>query len=70
MSLDDRVLSYLRECGGSTAWAMRGPVGEMDRPTISKALRRLKRKGLVRTDLLQPSYWKPVKAQEPSHDKQ
>lgn len=59
MSLDDRVLAYLRECGGSTAWAMRWAVGEMDRPTISKALQRLKRKGLVRTDTLHAAYWKP-----------
>lgn len=62
-TLDDRVLAYLRTVTGSTAWAMRGQVGEMDRPTISKALQRLKRKGLVRTDVLQASYWKAVKQQ-------
>lgn len=60
-SLDDRVLNYLRTVTGSTAWAMRGQVGEMDRPTISKALQRLKRKNLVRTDLLQSTFWKAVK---------
>lgn len=58
--LDFRILNYLRTASGSTAWAMRGNVGEMDRPTISKALQRLKRKGLVRTDILQRSYWKAV----------
>lgn len=63
-TLDDRILAYLRTVTGSTAWSMRGQVGEMDRPTISKALHRLKRKGLVRTDVLQASYWKAVKQQD------
>ena len=44
--IDDRVLEHLRKIQGSTAWAMRHAIGE-DRPTISKALNRLKRKGLV-----------------------
>jgi hypothetical protein len=67
--LDDRVLSYLRSVYGSTAWAIRGHVGERDRPTISRALQRLKRKGLVRTDSLHAAYWKAVPAQkEPTHD--
>lgn len=65
-SLDDRVLSYLRTVTGATAWAMRGAVGEMNRPTISKALQRLKRKGLVRTDVLQASFWKAVPDQQRS----
>lgn len=63
-SLDERVLKFLRTVTGSTAWAMRGSVGEMDRPTISKALQRLKRKGLVRTDYLQQSYWKATKPEK------
>lgn len=59
-SLDDRILDYLRTVSGSTAWAMRGYIGERDRPTISKALQRLKRKGLVRTNHVQASYWMAV----------
>lgn len=64
--LDVRVLAYLRTVSGSTALAMRGHVEEMDRPTISKALQRLKRKGLVRTDTLQASFWKAVAQKEGS----
>lgn len=59
-SLDERVLAFLRSVTGATAWAMRGDVGERDRPTISRALQRLKRKGLVRTDSLCSAYWKAV----------
>lgn len=44
--IDAKVLDHLRKVQGSTAWAMRRAIGE-DRPTISKALNRLKRKGLV-----------------------
>jgi hypothetical protein len=58
--LDSKVLAYLNKFGGSTAWAMRGEVGEKNRKVISKSLQRLKRKGLVRTDTLSSAYWKPV----------
>lgn len=58
--LDSKVLTYLQIVGGSTAWSMRHAVGEMERKTISKSLQRLKRKGLVRTDYLCASYWRPV----------
>lgn len=47
--IDEKVLRHLRSIAGSTAWAMRGAVSE-DRETISKALQRLKRKGLVECD--------------------
>lgn len=59
-SLDDKIIAHLLAAGGSTAWAMRGHVGELDRPAISRALQRLKRKGLVRTSIIQPSFWRPV----------
>jgi len=58
--LDSKVLAYLQTVGGSSAWSMRHAVGEMDRKIISKSLQRLKRKGLVRTDYLCASYWRPV----------
>jgi len=51
--LDEKVLTHLRGVQGSTAWAMRGSIGE-SRETISKALQRLKRKGLVGCD---GAYW-------------
>jgi uncharacterized membrane protein len=53
-SLDKKVLNHLKSIGGSTAWMMRFAIGE-DRPTISKCLQRLKRKGLVAAV---GSYWK------------
>jgi uncharacterized membrane protein len=62
--LETKIISFLRTVTGATAWSMRSYVGEMDRPTISKALQRLKRKGLVRTDVLQRSYWKATAIQE------
>lgn len=67
-SLDDRILDFLGTVTGSTAWAMRGYVGEIDRATISKALQRLKRKGLVRTDYLQKSFWRAVKQEAAGHE--
>lgn len=51
--LDEKVLAHLRTVPGSTAWAMRGSIGE-SRETISKSLQRLKRKGFVSCD---GSYW-------------
>ncbi|OEO24030.1 hypothetical protein AX279_19545 [Pseudomonas sp. J237] len=59
-SLDDRVLEHLHAVSGSTAWAMRAYVNEIDRKEISKALQRLKRKGLVRTSTIQAAYWRAV----------
>ena len=58
--LDAKVLDHLRSITGSTAWAMRGVIGE-DRPAISKALQRLKCKGLVETCSVQSTYWQAVK---------
>jgi predicted transcriptional regulator len=52
--IDEKVLRHLRALTGSTAWAMRGAVSE-DRETISKALQRLKRKGLVECG---GAYWR------------
>lgn len=68
-SLDDKIIAHLLAAGGSTAWAMRSHVGELDRPTISRALQRLKRKGLVRTAITQPSFWKPVTKRKPGGEK-
>lgn len=55
ISIDSHVLEHLRGIEGSTAWAMRHAIGE-DRETISKALQRLKRKGLVKC-CAGTSYW-------------
>lgn len=54
ISIDSHVLEHLRSIHGSTAWAMRHAIGE-DRETISKALQRLKRKGLV--ECTGTAYW-------------
>ncbi len=58
ISIDSHVLEHLRSIPGSTAWAMRHAIGE-DRETISKALQRLKRRGLVRCN--GTPYWKATK---------
>lgn len=63
-TLDDRVLDHLRQCRGSTAWAMHWAVGAT-REEVSKACQRLKRKGLVKTSARQSNYWEAV-----SHDNQ
>lgn len=59
-SLDNKILAHLRGISGSTAWAMRGAVGAT-REEVSKACRRLKRKGLVATSIIQNTYWQAVK---------
>lgn len=49
--LDGKILVHLRSVTGSTAHAMRGLESRED---VSAALRRLKRKGLVRCE---GAYW-------------
>lgn len=55
-AIDATVLDALKAIHGSTAHVLRHQVGQ-DRPTISKALQRLKRKGLVTCEGF---YWQAV----------
>lgn len=59
--LDGKVLNYLRDRTGSTAWAMTGAIGAT-REEVSKACQRLRRKGLIETSATQLTYWQVVKA--------
>ena len=51
---DKAVLAYYQREGGATAWICSLDL-QVERKTVSAALQRLKRKGLVRAD---GSYWK------------
>jgi uncharacterized membrane protein len=59
--MDGKVLNYLRDRTGSTAWAMTGAIGAT-REEVSKACQRLRRKGLIETSATQLTYWQAVKA--------
>lgn len=54
--VDEKVLAELKKFTGSTAWAMTGALN-MERKDISASLQRLRRKGLVYNDTMQPSFW-------------
>nr|MBO2511822.1 hypothetical protein [Gammaproteobacteria bacterium] len=59
--MDGKVLNYLRDRTGSTAWAMAGAIGA-SREEVSKACQRLRRKGLIETSATRLAYWQAVKA--------